>query len=69
MPGENEPHIGGVGILTNKNIKDTLLEWKPVSERIITAGINIKFRNMTVVQCYDATENAILRKRKISTII
>jgi hypothetical protein len=31
MPGENEPHIRGVGILINKNIKDALLEWKLVS--------------------------------------
>jgi hypothetical protein len=40
----------GVGILINKNIKDALLEWKPVSERrIITAQFNTKFRNTTVV--------------------
>jgi hypothetical protein len=64
MPGENEPHIRGVGILINKNIKDTLLEWKPVSERIITAQINTKFRKMTVVQCHAPTENANLEEKE-----
>jgi exonuclease III len=52
MPGGNEPHIRGVGILINRNIKDALLEWKTLSERIITARINTKFRKMSVVQCY-----------------
>jgi hypothetical protein len=32
MPGKNEPHKRGVGILINKNIKDAFLEWKPVTE-------------------------------------
>jgi hypothetical protein len=48
MPGEREHHIR-VGILINKNIKDAPLEWKPASERIITAQFNTKFRNMSVV--------------------
>jgi hypothetical protein len=32
MPGENESHIRGVGILIHKIIKDALLDLKPVSE-------------------------------------
>jgi hypothetical protein len=62
MPGKNEPHIRGVGILLNRNIQDALLEWKPVSERIVTIWINTKFRKMTVVQCYAPTENADLEE-------
>jgi hypothetical protein len=64
MPGKNEPHIRGVGIHINKNIKDALLEWKPVSELIITAPINTKFRKMSVVQCYASTGNANLEKKE-----
>jgi hypothetical protein len=64
MPGENEPHIRGVRILIHKNIKDALLEWKLVSEQIITAWTNTKFRKMTVVQCYAPTENANLEENK-----
>jgi hypothetical protein len=37
MPGKNEPHIRGVGIFINKNIKNALMEWKPISEQIVTA--------------------------------
>jgi hypothetical protein len=42
MPGKNEPHIRGVGILIYRNIKDSFLEWKPVSELIITVTISTK---------------------------
>jgi hypothetical protein len=53
-----------VGILTNKIINYALLEWKPVSEQIITARINIKFRKMSVVQCNAPTENAELEEKE-----
>ena len=39
MPNADDDHIRGVGILVNKNIRGALLEWNPVSERIITARI------------------------------
>jgi hypothetical protein len=65
MPGKNEPHVRGVGILVNKNIKDTLLMWKPLSELIVTAQINTKFRKMIVVQCHAPTENADLKEKEI----
>jgi exonuclease III len=59
MPGENEPHMRGVGIVINKNIPDALVEWEPVSERI-----NTKFRKISVVQCYVPTENAKLKEKE-----
>jgi hypothetical protein len=69
MPGKNEPHIRGVGIPINKNIKGALLEWKSVSELIITAQMSTKFRKMTVVQCYAPTEIENFEEKKLSTII
>jgi exonuclease III len=53
-----------VTILINKYIKDALLEWKLVSEQIITAQSNTKFRKMTVVHCYAPTENANLEENE-----
>jgi hypothetical protein len=55
-----------VGILINKNIKDPLLEGKPVSQRIIPAQINPKFRKVTIVQCYAPTENADCDEKEVS---
>ena len=39
MPNADDDHIRGVGILVNRNIRGALLEWNPVSKRIITARI------------------------------
>ena len=64
MPNADDDHIRGVGILINKNIRGTLLEWNPVSERIITARIQTKFRKMSIVQCYAPTENAELDEKE-----
>ena len=64
MPNADEDHIRGVGILVNKNIGGALLEWIPISERIITARIQTKLRNMSIVQCYAPTENAELDEKE-----
>jgi exonuclease III len=65
MPDKSEPHIRGVGKLINKNTKDALLVWKPVSELIITVRINTKFREITVVQCYAPTEIAYFEEKEV----
>jgi hypothetical protein len=57
MLSEEDPHVGGVGILFNKETKNASLEWNPVSERIITVRVKTKYRKMTIVQCYAPTED------------
>jgi len=47
MPNADDDHIRGVGILVNRNIRGALLEWNPVSERIITVRIQTKLRQMS----------------------
>ena len=37
MPNTDDDHIRGVGILVTKNIRGALLEWNPISERIINS--------------------------------
>lgn len=38
--------------------KRALMEWKPISDRIIVARFRSKLRNTTVIQCYSPTEAA-----------
>jgi hypothetical protein len=51
MSNADDDHIRGMGILINKDIRGALLEWNPVSERIITARIQTKLRKISIVQC------------------
>jgi hypothetical protein len=65
MPNtDDDDHIRGVGILINKNIRGALLEWNPVSDRIITARIQTKLRKRSIVQCYAPTECAALVEKE-----
>lgn len=55
---ENEEHAEGVGLLLSKNAKKSLLEWKPISSRIIHARFKSNVRNISLIQCYAPTEDA-----------
>jgi len=55
---ENRTRRAGVGILMTNRAKKGLMDWKPISERIITARFKTKVRNITIVQCYAPTEEA-----------
>jgi hypothetical protein len=54
--GEDKRHRNGVGILMNKEARKNVMEWSPVSERIILARFKTKIRSLTVVKCYIVTE-------------
>jgi exonuclease III len=51
-------HQEGVGLLLSKRMAARLLEWEPVTERIITARFQGHARNINIVQCYAPTERA-----------
>lgn len=55
---ESEKRASGVGILISKDYKRGLIDWKPVSDRIITAKFRTRFRNVNITQCYAPTELA-----------
>lgn len=55
---EDADHEYGVGIILRPEIRKQLLEWQPISERIITVRINFKNQKMTFVQCYAPTDVA-----------
>ena len=50
-PEENAVHIHGVGFMLTKNASKSLIEWEPVSERIITARFESKFQKKVTLLC------------------
>jgi len=58
MPNCNDPHQYGVGILVHRSIRNTIMSYKFISERIMLVRIRCKFRNTTLIQCYAPTEDA-----------
>jgi len=64
MPEEDDDHIHGVGILLGGQMKGSLLEWAAISERLMTARLKLKNRNLTIVQAYAPTEDATLDRKE-----
>jgi exonuclease III len=64
MPNENDVHQHGVSILLSNKLKHSLVEWKPVNERIITARLATKYEKNSVMQCYAPTEEYDLDKKE-----
>jgi hypothetical protein len=48
----------GVGILISKNAEKCLVDWQPISDRIITARFKTRARHLTFIQVYAPTEQA-----------
>lgn len=64
MANENDRHVAGVGLLLSRRLKNYLLNWAPISERIIIARFNTKFRKVSVVQCYAPTEESEMEDKE-----
>jgi hypothetical protein len=45
-----------VGMMLSKYVTKSLIEWTPVSERIIIARFKTRIANVAVIQCYAPTE-------------
>lgn len=58
-------HSSGVGILLSSTIRDSLLDWEPISDRIIRARIDTKFKKLHIVQCYAPTEDKELLVKEV----
>ncbi|XP_063595249.1 uncharacterized protein LOC134772112 [Penaeus indicus] len=56
--GDEKKHIRGVGVLVEKETAKSVIEFTPVSDRIITIRPKRKPRNMTVIQIYAPTSNS-----------
>ena len=57
--GKNEEHHeAGVEILLSKKAANNLLEWNPVSDRIITARFESRFKRVSIIMCYASTNTS-----------
>jgi hypothetical protein len=54
--GKNVEQRDEVGLLITKCGKNSLMEWKPISDRILTARFQAHIKNVTLIQCYAPTE-------------
>lgn len=54
----NEKHKRGVVIFMGNKARKSLIEWKALSDRNVTAQLHTRHRKVTVIQCYYATELA-----------
>ena len=48
-----------VGFIVSKEAAQCLLEWEPVSERMIRARFNSRWTQVTILQCYAPTNEAM----------
>jgi hypothetical protein len=55
----DDKHGNGVGLLLNKSGKKSLIEWHPVSERLMMARFKAKIRNVAIIHCYASTEISV----------
>jgi hypothetical protein len=55
----DEEHRDCVGLLFNKSGKKSLIEWHPISERLMMARFKAKTLNVAIIQCCAPTEKAV----------
>ena len=55
---ENHRHSEGVAIMMSPQAAKALIEWQPISSRLMTARFNSKGRKATFIQCYAPTNDA-----------
>lgn len=54
--GNDTHRRNGVGIILSPAARKSLLEFKPISDRIISIRLHAKLRKITIIQCYAPTE-------------
>lgn len=55
---ENNKHIHGVGLIVSRRLQDHIINFTPVSERIIVIQLNGNPVNINIVQVYAPTTDA-----------
>nr|XP_042902467.1 uncharacterized protein LOC122270164 [Parasteatoda tepidariorum] len=56
--GAEEKHERGVALIINKETAKSLLEWEPISERILRARFYSKYIKLSIIQVYAPTNDA-----------
>lgn len=58
-PAEEDVGQGGVGLLLSQKARKSLMEWKPLNDRVMMARFHSNIRNVTIFQCYAPTEGSV----------
>ena len=56
--GHADQHVRGVALIVSKEKANSLLEWEPVSDRMIRVRFNSKYCKLSIIQCYAPTNEA-----------
>ena len=56
--GKDNTHSNGVVLITNRQVARSLMEWEPISDRLISAIFASNYCNITILQCYAPTNEA-----------
>ena len=49
---DNNVHSNGVALIANRQAVKSLMEWEPISNRLIRARFASSYCNLTILQCY-----------------
>ena len=55
---DDNRHSQGVALILKRGLKNTLIGWQPVNERLIRARFNGKHAKLSIIQCYAPTNDA-----------
>ena len=64
IPADISDSYSGVGIMISKDAMKTLVDWNPISDRIILARFKTRARHLTFIQVYAPTEQASLDEKE-----
>ena len=56
--GKDNVHSNGVALIANRHAARSLMEWEPISDRLIRARFASNYCNLTILQCYAPTNQA-----------
>ena len=56
--GKDNGHSNGVALTANRQAARSLMEWEPISDRLIRARFSYNYCNLTILQCYAPTNEA-----------
>ena len=56
--GLEDTHTSGVALIIQQQKAKSLIEWEPISDRLLRARFNSKYCKLTIIQCYAPTNEA-----------
>ena len=56
--GKDNVHSNGVALIARRHAARSLMEWEPISDRLIRARFASNYCNLTILQCYAPTNEA-----------